>query len=68
MSVRRYICGVFVIKTEVLLWTICLSYLWEMALNVGLDASFGNMQDRKGIREKARKVNTMKVSVTNPGT
>jgi hypothetical protein len=36
-----------------------------MALNTDLDASFGNMQDWKGIREKAREVNTRKASVDN---
>lgn len=28
-------------------------YPWEMALSFGLDVSFANMSDRKGIWEKA---------------
>jgi hypothetical protein len=32
-------------------------YLWEMALIVGLDASFDNMQDWKGREMKAGEVN-----------
>jgi hypothetical protein len=36
-----------------------------MALNVGLDVSFGNMQGWKGIQEKAGKVKSTKIYVTN---
>jgi hypothetical protein len=35
-----------------------------MALNIGLEASFDNVQDRKGIRKKAGKVNGTEVDVT----
>lgn len=40
-------------------------YSWEMPLNIGLDASFGNMKEWKEIREKAGDVNNRKVSVEN---
>jgi hypothetical protein len=36
-----------------------------MTLNFGLDASFDNMHGRKGIREKAGKVNSTKAYVTH---
>jgi hypothetical protein len=36
-----------------------------MALNVGLDASFGNVQDWKGIVVKAEEVNSAKAYVTD---
>jgi hypothetical protein len=42
-------------------------YSWEIALNVGLDVSFDNMQDWKGIREKAGEVNSTEVYITNDG-
>jgi hypothetical protein len=32
-------------------------YSWEMALNIDLDVSFDNMQDWKGIGQKAGEVN-----------
>jgi hypothetical protein len=39
-----------------------------MTLNVSLDVSFDNMPDGKGIREKAREVNSMKGYITNDET
>jgi hypothetical protein len=36
-----------------------------MALNVGFDVSFGNMQDWKGIREKAGEVNSAEGYIAN---
>jgi hypothetical protein len=50
---------------DCLLFIICVCYSWEMALNVGLDASLDNMQDWKGIREKAGEVNSTKAYITN---
>jgi hypothetical protein len=47
---------------------ICACYSWEMVLNIGLDASFDNIQDRKGIREKEEKVNSTKDYITNDVT
>jgi hypothetical protein len=44
---------------------ICVCYSWEMALNVGLDASFNNIKAGKVIQEKGRKVNSMKACITN---
>jgi hypothetical protein len=41
---------------------------WETVSNVGLDASFDNMQKWKGIREQAREVNSTKACVTNGDT
>jgi hypothetical protein len=41
------------------------SYLWEMALNVGVDASFCNMHDRKGLREKIGEFPNADASITN---
>jgi hypothetical protein len=46
---------------------ICACYSWEMALNVGLDTSFVNTQDWKGIRKKAGEVNSTTTYVTNDG-
>jgi hypothetical protein len=48
--------------------TIYACYSWEIALNIGPDASFNNMQDWKGIPEKAREVTSMKASITNDKT
>jgi hypothetical protein len=42
-------------------------YSWEIVLNVILDALFDNMQDWKGILEKAGEVNTTKF-ITNDVT
>jgi hypothetical protein len=39
-----------------------------MALNVGLDVSFDNMKDWRGIREKAGEPNNTKPYVTNEET
>jgi hypothetical protein len=36
-----------------------------MALNVGLNASFGNIQNWKGIWDKAREVNNAEAYVIN---
>jgi hypothetical protein len=46
--------------------TICSSYVWEMALNVGLAVSFDNMYDWNGIWEEAGKVKLMRI--TNDGS
>jgi hypothetical protein len=43
-------------------------YLWEMAVNIGLDMSFDNMWDWKGIREKATEVNSTEAYITNDRT
>jgi hypothetical protein len=48
--------------------SIYVSYSWEMTLNTGLDASFDNVQDWKGIREKAGEVNSTKTHVTDDET
>jgi hypothetical protein len=55
-------------KEDGLILIICACCLWEMVLNVGLEVSFGNMQESKGIREKAREVNIMKAYITNSET
>lgn len=34
------------------MFTICGCHSWEIALNGSLEASFGNMYDQKGMREK----------------
>jgi hypothetical protein len=39
-------------------------YSWEMALNVGLDVSFDNMEEWKGIRNKAVEVNSTETYIT----
>jgi hypothetical protein len=36
-------------------YNLCFCYPWEMELNVGLDASFGNMEDCEGIRKKSKR-------------
>jgi hypothetical protein len=41
--------------------------LWEVRLNTDLDAKFINIQDWKGILEKAGEVNCTKVYKTNDG-
>jgi hypothetical protein len=40
-------------------------YSRGIALDVGLDVSFDNMPDCKGIREKAREVNSTEAYITN---
>jgi hypothetical protein len=40
--------------------TICVRYLWEMALKVDLDISFDNIKDREGIRNKTGEVSSTK--------
>lgn len=45
-------------KQDGLRLTIRACYWWEIASNIGLDASFDNMYEWKGIREKARKVHS----------
>jgi hypothetical protein len=45
-------------KETFLRLTICACSSWEMALNVGINALFENMQDRKGIRGKTVEVNS----------
>jgi hypothetical protein len=52
-------------KGDGLRLTICACYLWEMTLNLCLRVSFDNMQDWKGIREKAKKVSNTKAYITN---
>jgi L-rhamnose isomerase len=39
-----------------------------MAVSVGLDIPFDNIQDWKGIREKAKEVNRTKAYITNDET
>lgn len=39
--------------------------LWEMALKVDLDVSFNNMNDCKGIQEKAWEINCTEAYSTN---
>jgi hypothetical protein len=46
-----------VVQVAICDWLICAWCSWEMALNVGLDASFDKMWYLKGIQEKAEKVN-----------
>jgi hypothetical protein len=41
--------------------TVCACYAWEMVLHVGLDVSFGKMQDWKGIGRKQEKLIVRKV-------
>jgi hypothetical protein len=48
-----------------LLSTIFACHSWKIALNLGLDVPLDNMQDWKGIREKAGEVNSAKVYVAN---
>jgi hypothetical protein len=43
-------------------------YSWEMVLNFGLDASFDNIQDVKGIWEVVRENNSTKACATNGET
>jgi hypothetical protein len=45
--------------------TICRCYSWEIALNVGLDVSFKDLQEWKGIREKVWQVNRTKSYVAD---
>jgi hypothetical protein len=52
-------------KRDDLRLNICACYSWEIALDVGLDASFDNTQDCKGIQEKAGEINNMKAYMTN---
>jgi hypothetical protein len=40
-----------VYKMRLLKLTICACYTWDVALNVGLNESFGNKYDSKGIQE-----------------
>jgi hypothetical protein len=56
-------------KKRSLLLTISVCYSWKMELNIGLDASFDNFQDCKGIRAengkfKARKLIHIRNDVT----
>jgi hypothetical protein len=39
-------------------------YLWKMALNEGLNASFDNMHNWKEIQEKRVEINSMKAYIT----
>jgi hypothetical protein len=39
-------------------------YSWDMELNVGLEASFDNVSDWKGIQTKSRKVNSAEAYIT----
>jgi hypothetical protein len=48
--------------------TVCACYLWEMTLNVGLDALFDNIYDWKAIREKKGEVNSTKACTVNDDT
>jgi hypothetical protein len=57
--------NIFVSICDGLRLTIFACHSWEMALSAGLDASFDNMQDRKGTREKAGEVNSTKAYVTD---
>jgi hypothetical protein len=60
-------CG-YVMCRENLWSTICGCYSWEIMLSVSLDVLFCNMQDWKGIREKAHEVDSTKAYTTNDKT
>jgi hypothetical protein len=51
-----------------LVFTVCAYYLWEVALNVGIDVLFSHMYVGKGIRDKEGKVSGMKDYVTKDDT
>jgi hypothetical protein len=49
-------------KGDCLRLTICMCYSRAVVLNIGLDASFDNMLDWKGAREKSGEVNVRNVT------
>jgi hypothetical protein len=51
-------------KRDGLRFTTCACYSWEMALNVGLDVPFDNMQNWKEIQEQAREIKNAKAYIT----
>jgi hypothetical protein len=48
--------------------SICVCYLWEMALNIHRERSFDIMEGWKGIQENAWKVSSLKGFVRNSET
>jgi hypothetical protein len=60
-----YMACRMVYKEDSLRLTTYACYSKEMALNVGLNVSFDNVQERKGILEKTERVNSTKGYVTN---
>jgi hypothetical protein len=52
-------------KGNSLCLAICACYSWEIAINIGLDASFIDMQGSKGLWEKVGEINGMKVYLLN---
>jgi hypothetical protein len=53
--------GFTVYKISGLQLTVCAYYFWEMALHVGLDASFDKVQNGNALRQRADKVNSRKL-------
>jgi hypothetical protein len=47
-------CGICLYHGDVLQLNICAFYLWELTLNVRLEASLDNMQDWKGKHEESK--------------
>jgi hypothetical protein len=47
---------------------ICACYSWEIAVYIGHDASFSDMQGSKGLWEKAGEISGMKAYLTNAET
>jgi hypothetical protein len=72
---------VYCVNIDILMWTrevlycinetvwltMCAYYSWEIALNVGLDVPFNDMEGWNGIWQKAVEVNSTKVYTTNEG-
>lgn len=55
----------YIHKGDSLRLIICAFYSWEMTLNASLDASFDNLKELKGMREKVGEVTSTKAYVTN---
>jgi hypothetical protein len=65
---REYVNCTILYKADCLRLNICACYSWEMALNVGLEVSFDNMKDWKGIRQKYKEVYSTKSWTTSDET
>jgi hypothetical protein len=65
-----WVCDVqrVIFKGDCLRLTVFACYSWEMALYYGLDASFDNMYNWKGIRQKVGEVNSTNIYITNDET
>jgi hypothetical protein len=54
-NILMWICVVYYEYIKEMITIECECYSWEKTKNVGLDASFDNMQDWKGVEGKAEK-------------